>query len=227
MATNMFMKLGNKIKGEAEDVDHPDWCEITDLGHDFSQGASPMKATTIPKSTDTYLNVDKFSDSATTEILKACWSGTIIPKVEIKCFRAGGDGLPVDYLKIELENAVIHKYELETQGEGLSKEKLELDYTHVKYTYKAIVKHTGKAKSVPPAERKFAEHDRERIEEAEDDEDDDKIEDDQNDEDDDLQAASGTDMPLGRVPVQNFRGLIQKQLGDFQCLQCGHIFQLP
>ncbi len=160
MATNMFMKLRNgqgiEIKGEAEDVNHKDWCEITNLEHEFKQGASPLKSDQPPQTGDTKLKVTKFNDIATTEILKVCWLATTLPKVEIECCRADGSNEPVDYLKIELENVVISKCALEAKQGSLPTEKLEFDYTTVKYTYKAIDKHTGRAPG-----RKFTSHDRE------------------------------------------------------------------
>ncbi len=161
MATNMFMKLGNLIEGEAEDVNHRNWCEIIEMKHEFTQEATAIEpgAQTVedPKPEHGAVTISKYVDKATTEILKAVWEGTILPKVIIECLRADGSNKPVDYIKVELDNVIISEYKLkEFTGSSLPSEDLELIYKVVKYTYNKIDKKTGRSVG-----SKFASHNRE------------------------------------------------------------------
>ena len=155
----MFMNLGNQIKGEAEDVNHKDWCEITEFKHTFSHKVPPMKPdaqqTVDPKPKHSDVTISKFIDSATTEILTAVWKGTRLPKVIIKCLRASGSNDPVSYLQVELDDVIISKYNLKTGSGDLPEEELELTYATVKYIYDPIDKYTGRPQGI-----KFASHDR-------------------------------------------------------------------
>jgi len=146
MATNMFMFLGKKIEGEAEDDKYNKWCEIIDLSHEFEQKASPLKTADAdkkqPKTEHKKLHVSKYIDNATPEILKVLWKGTILPKVIIKCLRAAGKNPAVDFLTIEMDDVIISKYVLDTDEGKLPTEKLELDYAVVGYWYKSVDKKT-------------------------------------------------------------------------------------
>lgn len=156
MATNMFMKLTNNIKGEAEDDIHKGWCEITSLSQEFENDASlsEKEEDKIDKAEHKELKISKYVDEATTAILKACWDATRIKCVIIECFRADGTNPALKYFVIRLDNVIITNYELKSsEGEILS-EDIEMLGTKAEYTYRAMDKKLGTAKA-----RMIASHD--------------------------------------------------------------------
>ncbi|MBI9082853.1 MAG: type VI secretion system tube protein Hcp [Desulfobacterales bacterium] len=149
MATNMFMKLTNSIKGEAEDDFHKGWCEIKSLSQEFSNEASLSKKDPkkkIVKAAHKELKITKYVDQATTAILKACWQGTRIKCVIIECFRADGQNKALKYFGIRLDNVLIKNYELKSSEGDILEEDLELLGTKAEYTYRPMDKLLGTAK---------------------------------------------------------------------------------
>ena len=156
MATNMFMKLTNNIKGEAEDDLHKGWCEIKSLSQEFENKASLSKIQQdkIDKAEHKELKITKYVDDATTAILKACWGGTRINSVIIECFRADGQNSALKYFVIRLDKVIINNYELSSSEGEILEESLELIGTKAVYTYRAMDKLLGTAKA-----RMIASHD--------------------------------------------------------------------
>jgi type VI secretion system secreted protein Hcp len=114
MSTNMYLQLKD-IKGEAEDKDHKDWIEILSWSHGFSQPASPIRSSTgstVERANHMDLSLTKYLDSATDDLLKACWSGKQIETGVLECYRADGNNAPIKYLKIEMEDIIVANYNL-------------------------------------------------------------------------------------------------------------------
>ncbi len=156
MASNMFMKFSNNIKGESEDKAHIEWCEITSLDQEFTQDASPTEEgdQDTSKAEHGEVKITKYIDEASTALMKACWDGTKLDRVMIECYRASGGSGPVKYFIIVLEGVIIKKFNYKG-GEGdIVSEDLELVAAKATYTYRAMDKKQGTAKP-----RKIASHD--------------------------------------------------------------------
>ncbi len=137
MASNMYIKI-DKVKGEAEDEKHKEWIEILSWSHGFSQPASPVRTSTgstLERANHSDISITKYIDSATKELLKACWSGLQFEKADIECFRADGDNEPIKYLMITLEDIIVSNYSLSGGGGGIPVENISLAYAKVTYTY--------------------------------------------------------------------------------------------
>lgn len=156
MPTNMFVKFSNNIKGESSDENHNQWCEITEVEQDFTQDASPTEESNqdTSKAEHGEIKIKKIVDEASTSLMKACWEGTKLDKVEIECFRAGGQNEPIKYFTIVLEKVIIKKFEYKGGDGDVITEDLELVAAKATYTYRAMDKKLGTAKP-----RKIASHD--------------------------------------------------------------------
>lgn len=157
MATNMYIKFtteaGKAVQGEAEDSKHKDWIEVLSWSHSFSQPASPIRSSTgstIERANHSDLSFNKYVDSATDDLMKACWSGDQFKTVDLECFRADGDNLPILYLKVNLEDVIISNFSISGGGGDIPMESVSLAYSKVTYTYDPKKKADAKAAGVQP-----------------------------------------------------------------------------
>jgi type VI secretion system secreted protein Hcp len=153
MATNMFIKF-NDVTGEATDVNHVEWIEILEWSHSFNQPATPVRdssGSTIERANHSDLEFTKYLDTATDDLLKACWSGHQFETVDIECFRSDGQNAPIKYLEINLLDVIITNYSISGGGGDVPIEHIALAYSKVTYTYSSKVKEdatTGGAEPV-------------------------------------------------------------------------------
>jgi type VI secretion system secreted protein Hcp len=150
MSTNMFVKFSN-IEGECEDQGHPKWCEIMSLEQDFSNPTIPLP----PGKTEgpgakpcehSEIEIEKVIDKASAGLMKACWKGDTIHRVEIECFRAGigqEENRPLKYFSIELESVIIKEFEYSVSEGQLVTETLNLVASKATYAYWQMDKKTG------------------------------------------------------------------------------------
>lgn len=145
MSSNMFIQF-DKVEGEATDADHAKWIEILSWSHGFSQPASPVRGSsgaTVEKANHSDLSITKYLDSATDDLIKACWQGKQFDKVVMECYRDSGAAKPINYLKVEMEDVVISDFSISGGGGDLPMENLSLAYSKVTYTYKPQDKADG------------------------------------------------------------------------------------
>jgi len=157
MASNMFVQFSN-IEGECGERGHKGWCEITKLGQDFSNETAPLipgdqDNRTIKSGKHGDIKIEKLVDKASLGLMKACWMGTLVPKVVIECFRAG-KGLDqqqdqaIKYFSLELENVIIKKFRYAVSEGKLVSEDIELVAAKATYAYQNMHKELGTATMV-------------------------------------------------------------------------------
>ncbi len=146
MSTNMFLKLEKKIEGECADEKHAGWIEILSWSHSFEQPATNFRASTgstLEKCKHELLTFQKYIDKATPEILKTIWSGKQLDTGEIHCYRSDGENVPVQYLKILMDDVIISSYSI-SGGEGdIPQEDIGLSYSKITYFYTPMDKLLG------------------------------------------------------------------------------------
>ncbi len=147
MATNMYVKFSEDIKGESTFKEHlgkDGWCEITDLGQGFEQKASPSPASQgemdTSKSTHSEISISKNMDQASLKLMRHCWKGTTLKKVEIHCFRAAPGDQPLNYFQIELEQVIIKEFDFKSSEGDLITEDLKLVADKATYCYRPMDK---------------------------------------------------------------------------------------
>jgi type VI secretion system secreted protein Hcp len=116
MAVDMFLDLGDKIKGESKDSAHKG--EIDILA--WSWGMSNSGTTHLGsgggsgKANFQDISVTKYIDKASCPIMAACASGEHIEEAKLVVRKAGGT--PVEYFVITLTNLIVSSYS--TGGSG-------------------------------------------------------------------------------------------------------------
>lgn len=154
MATNIFLKLDG-IKGECTADGHADELEVLSWSHGFSQPTSSVRASsgsTVEKANHSDLSITKYLDSATDDLIKACWTGKQIKTAKIDCLRSDGavDNKHVEYLIIEMEEVIISNYSVSGGAGDLPIENISLNYGKIKYTYLPQKKDDGTGGAAEP-----------------------------------------------------------------------------
>ncbi len=117
---DMYIKFGDKIKGESTDKEHKDWCEIQSFSHGAHQptsGASGSGGRTAAGVQFGEFSISKFVDKASPDILQACCNGEHIPEIEMNAIMTTNKKRNV-YLKYKLENVVVSNYTIMGNGNG-------------------------------------------------------------------------------------------------------------
>jgi type VI secretion system secreted protein Hcp len=154
MAGNTFLEItGPDIKGETTDSAHKDQIEVLSWSHSFSQPTSATRSSagggTVEMASHSDLNFQKYLDSASDDIIKACWSGKHQKKATLHCYRADGDNKPVKYLEIVMEDVVVSNYSVGGGSGDIPVESASLNYGVVTYKY-TPADQLGVAKGVQP-----------------------------------------------------------------------------
>ncbi len=157
MATNMYIKFvtegGDEVVGEATDVNHEEWIEVLSWSHGFSQPASPIRSSsgsTVERANHSDFSFTKYLDSATDDLLKACWSGDQFKTVDLECFRSDGNNEPIKYLEVNMEDVIISNMSLSGGGGDIPVENVSLAYSKITYTYDSKKKDDASAEGAQP-----------------------------------------------------------------------------
>ncbi len=156
MATDMFLELTD-IPGESEDFKHKDQIEILSWGTSYEQPASQAKTATGPsveRCKAEPVTIAKIMDKATPLLLKRIWSGKLIAKGTITCYRADEEGTPVLYLSIEMLNILVATYSLSGAEGDIPQEEVGLSPGQITFNYDQQKKTGGKV-GVNPASVNF------------------------------------------------------------------------
>lgn len=145
MASNMYIKFDDVV-GEATDTNHTDWIEILSWNHGFSQPASPLRGSsgsTVEMANHSDFNFTKAIDSATDDLIGACWKGLQYEKVTVECFKSDGGNEPIKYLEIDMEDVVVSNFSISGGQGSLPMENVSLAYSKIKYIYDPKNKEDG------------------------------------------------------------------------------------
>lgn len=137
MAIDVYLQIEG-IKGESRDAGHPEWmeCLTVDLGvHQPRTAATSSSGHTVGRCHHDTIVIGRLSDLATPILLQTCAMGRTLPKARIEFMRADGQGKPVKYFEIELENVLVGEVAPEvSEGQPMS-EHLALAYSKIKWRY--------------------------------------------------------------------------------------------
>lgn len=110
MAIDVYLQIDG-IKGESADSTHQGWIEITSAHWGVSQPKSATASTagghTAERCEHTTLSLTKLADLASPILMQTCSMGRTLPKAKLEFMRADGQGMPVKYYEVELENVMI------------------------------------------------------------------------------------------------------------------------
>jgi type VI secretion system secreted protein Hcp len=138
MATDAYLQIDG-IKGESADSGHQGWIELTSAHWGVTQPRSSSVSTagghTAGHSEHRTLSFTKLADLASPVLMQHCAMGKTIPKAKIEFMRADGDGKPINYFKIELENVMISEVTPNSGDGGTITEHVNLAYSKIKWSY--------------------------------------------------------------------------------------------
>lgn len=153
MAGNVFLKLGDDIKGESADTDHLDEIEVVS----WSWGASNSgtmhlgKGRGEGKASISDITVIKRADVATAPLWLHICQGKVIPEgvLTVRGTSEAG-GAPVDVLVITMTDVLITSLSLGSAGEGDMDETLSLNFREMEVQYTSPDGDTSGMKYVIP-----------------------------------------------------------------------------
>jgi type VI secretion system secreted protein Hcp len=138
MAVDYYLQLEG-IKGESADSKHADWIECTSINWNIHQPKSATASTagghTAERAELSHITVSKLIDLATPLLAQLCASGKTIPKAKLEMQRADGNGEPVKYFEVELENVLIAHIAPHFGGSDFPAESLGLKFSKVRWKY--------------------------------------------------------------------------------------------
>jgi len=150
----MYLEITG-IKGESTDKANKDKIEIMSWSHSFHQPQSPVRSTagggTVERAHHSDFNFTKYVDIASNELLRSCLRGDHIAKAKLSCFRDGGTGGPVEYLRVSFEDIIVANFSVSGGAGDIPVENVSLTYGKVSYEYDPQDEKTGKKAGTVPA----------------------------------------------------------------------------
>ncbi|TVR82127.1 MAG: type VI secretion system tube protein Hcp, partial [Rhodospirillales bacterium] len=112
---------------------------VLSWSHSFNQPTSPTRSSagsgTVEQANHADLSFTKYTDSASDDLLKMCWSGKQIGKGTLQFYRADGNNNPVKYLEIVMEKIIVAAFSVGGGMGDLPTETISLSYGKVQYNY--------------------------------------------------------------------------------------------
>jgi type VI secretion system secreted protein Hcp len=127
------------IKGESQDHGHAGWIEVNNVSFGVNQPRATSVSTAGGHTTGTAdlaeVSFSKLADIASPVLFQHCAMGKTLPKAKLEFMRADGDGKPIKYYQVELENVMISNVSPSSGNGGLLTEQIHLSYSKIKLTY--------------------------------------------------------------------------------------------
>ena len=138
MAIDVYLQIDG-IKGESADSAHQGWIEIGSAHWGVSQPKSATASTggghTAERCEHRTLSLSKLADLSSPILMQCCSMGKTIPKAKLEIMRADGEGRPVKYYEIELENVLIANIEQLVSEGNVLHDSVGLRFSKVKWKY--------------------------------------------------------------------------------------------
>lgn len=138
MAIDVYLQIEG-IKGESTDSAHQGWIELTSAQWGVTQPRSASVSTggghTAERCEHRTLALTKLSDLSSPILMQACSMGKTIPKAKLEFMRADGNGKPVKYYEVELENVMIASVDQAVHQGSILHDSIGLRFSKVKWKY--------------------------------------------------------------------------------------------
>jgi type VI secretion system secreted protein Hcp len=138
MAVDAYLQIEG-IKGESADWTHQGWIELTSVHMGVMQPRSTTVSTsgghTAGHCEHRPLSLTKLVDLASPILMQHCSMGKTIPRAKLEFMRADGDGKPVKYYHVELENVMLSHIDQVMGDGGLLRDEIGLCFSKIKWTY--------------------------------------------------------------------------------------------
>jgi type VI secretion system secreted protein Hcp len=138
MAIDAYLQIEG-IKGESTDDKHRDWIEVSNVSWSVHQPRAESVSTaggmTNGRAELSNLSFKKLADIASPILQQHCAMGKTIPKAVFEFMRADGEGKPINYYRVMLENVMISGVNPTSGDGGIITEHLFLAYSKMKWEY--------------------------------------------------------------------------------------------
>jgi type VI secretion system secreted protein Hcp len=138
MAVDVYLQIDG-IKGESMDADHPGWIEVTSAQWGVTQPRSATASTagghTAERCEHKTIALTKLADLASPMLMQTCSMGKTLPKAKLEFMRADGDGKPIKYYEVELENVIIANMDQVVHEGTILHDSFALRFSKVKWKY--------------------------------------------------------------------------------------------
>ncbi len=138
MAIDVYLQIDG-IKGESTDSKHQGWIECDAVNWSISQPRSATASTsgghTAERAELSDVRFIKACDLASPILAQHCAMGKTIPKAKLEFMRADGQGEPVKYYEVELENVLIGHVAPSVAEGSIMTESVALKFSKVKWKY--------------------------------------------------------------------------------------------
>lgn len=138
MAIDAYLQIEG-IKGESSDSAHAGWIECLSVNWAVTQPKSATASTggghTAERAELSEVSVSKLADLSSPMLFQSCACGKTFPKAKLEFLRADGDGKPVKYMEIELENVLIGHLASHVGEGSIMRESFGLKFSQMKIKY--------------------------------------------------------------------------------------------
>lgn len=138
MAVDAYLQIEG-IKGESADERHKEWIEVSNVSWSVHQPRSATVSTagghTVGRASLSDISFKKFADLASPILQQHCAMGKTIPRAKFEFMRADGNGNPIPYYMVELENVMISGVNPNSGDSGIVTEQVFLAYSKMKWKY--------------------------------------------------------------------------------------------
>jgi type VI secretion system secreted protein Hcp len=138
MAADYYLQIEG-IKGESADSKHGGWIECTSVNWSIHQPKSATASTggghTAERAELSEISVSKLVDLSSPILAQTCACGKTIPKAKLEMMRADGQGEPIKYFEVELENVLVAHIAPAFTGDGQPAESLGLKFSKIRWRY--------------------------------------------------------------------------------------------
>ena len=136
MASNIYIKIPG-ISGESTVEKYKEQIEALTFSYSCFQPISETPSGSIHttgRANHGTFNFSKFTDTSSTDICSAMWSGKTIPSATITAVTNNGDDV-IEYLTITLTNIVFCNYSLQGSGDSISSEEISIGFSKINVEY--------------------------------------------------------------------------------------------
>lgn len=138
MAIDVYLQIDG-IKGESQDDKHRDWIECQSVHWGIHQPKSATASTagghTAERAELKDVTFTKMADLASPILMQHCAMGKTLSKAKFEFMRADGNGQPIVYFQIELDNVLIGGIEPGIEPGTILDELVSLKFSKVKWRY--------------------------------------------------------------------------------------------
>lgn len=138
MATDAYLQIDG-IKGESSDEKHKGWIEVSKVIGSIHQPRAATVSTaggmTSGRASLSDIMLEKLADLSSLLLRQHCAMGKTISKAVFEFMRADGDGKPICYEKMTLENVMISSVTYDSGNGGTMKETVTLAYSKINWSH--------------------------------------------------------------------------------------------